>query len=130
MLQYKNRCDTIKTVKERGNLNKKGCKKGKKNMKNIERFYEKDKSITDKLSELKMDLEKYVKEVSVLLDTVQEEWEMVDEEIRKLEESEIIDNEKYDNLCSKTNEYSDNSNYLNDTIDAMEDIIKVLGKYA
>ena len=99
-------------------------------MENMEKFHEKYGKVIDTLSELKMDLEEYVKEVDELLDNVQEEWETVGKKIRKLEESEIIDEKEYDKLCSKTNEYYDNSQYLENTINAMKDIIKVLSHYA
>lgn len=99
-------------------------------MVNMEKFHEKYGNIIDTLSGLKMDLEEYVKEVDELLDDVHEEWETVGKKIKELEESDVIDEEEYDSLCSKTFEYSDNSKHLEDTVNAMKDIIKVLSHYA
>lgn len=100
-------------------------------MKNLEnKIYETTKNINTKFEKLTSELEMYLDELNESLEEVEEKWSETCKKINDLESTEIMNDEEYENLCSKTNEYSDLFHYLETTINEIENTISVLGSFS
>ena len=100
-------------------------------MKNLEnKIYETTKNINAKFEKLTSELEMYLDELNESLEEVEEKWSETCKKINDLESTEIMNDEEYENLCSKTHEYSDLVHYLKTTIDEIENTISVLGSFS